>query len=101
MATRTRSLSRVLGERNVDTGCDNANETVVENIAAVVVSLGKDRGQVNSDIQSENNDVGASNDVVFVSTTKSDIAGAEYDDVVKWLSANRLIAKMIEADQLP
>jgi prepilin-type N-terminal cleavage/methylation domain-containing protein len=82
---------------NNDPGCDAVAQEVVTDVVAVLISQGKDQGGVVSDIQSENID----NDVVFVSTTRNDTVGAEYDDVVKWISPNRLYSKMIEADQLP
>lgn len=87
---------------NNDTACD-ANTDVVINVAAVVVSHGRDREIVladTSDIQSENLDNGI-NDTVFVSTSRSDAAGTEFDDVVKWISLNELFSAMIEAEQLP
>jgi len=76
---------------------------VVGNVAAVVISTGKDRNQVASNIQAENTDDfhDGTNNKVFIRTSRSDSAGAEYDDVVKWLSPNLLFTKMIEADQLP
>jgi hypothetical protein len=38
---------------------------------------------------------------VQIADTGREDAGAEFDDVVKWLSTNQLFSKMIEADQLP
>ena len=80
-----------------------AGNDVVVNVAAVLISLGKDRGNIASDIQNENLDDfdDGTNDKVFVYTTKTDVAGAEFDDVVKWISTTSLFSKMIEADQLP
>jgi prepilin-type N-terminal cleavage/methylation domain-containing protein len=84
------------------------SNTVASNVAAVIISTGKDKNvgiavPNNSTIQIENVDdfeVGT-NDRVFVSATRSDVAGSQFDDVVKWISTNQLFAKMIEADQLP
>jgi len=81
-----------------------ASNPVVSNVAAVVISLGKDFNQVgSSNIQTENFDNfhDGTLDKVYVSATRSDVNNAEYDDVVKWLSTNVLFSKMIAADQLP
>jgi hypothetical protein len=74
------------------------------NVAAVVISLGKDRGTITSNIQTENIDnfgAGVMVDKVFIFSTRSDANNAEFDDVIKWLSTNQLFSKMIEAGQLP
>jgi len=87
-----------------DLSCaDVSGGDVVTNVAAVIISTGKDRGTVASNIQAENTDdfQDGTNDKVYIYATRSDVAGAEYDDVVKWISTNVLFSKMIEADQLP
>lgn len=88
-----------------DIACTDAAATVAAGIPAVVLSLGKNGGTLppTSDIQIENTDNTADGitDIVFVKTTRSDTAGAEYDDIVKWISPNTLFSKMIEADKLP
>lgn len=86
----------------VDLTCD-AGELLVSGVAAVIVSTGKDIGQVASAIQNENIDDlhNGTNDKVYTRSTRSDVGGAEYDDLVKWISPNLLFSKMIEADQLP
>jgi prepilin-type N-terminal cleavage/methylation domain-containing protein len=87
-----------------DTSCAlvSANN-VVTNVAVVVISSGKDRGQVASNIQDENQDDfnDGTNDFVYTFSTNSDVSGAEYDDRVRWISTNVLYSKMIEAGQLP
>ncbi len=89
---------------DIDCGAANGGE-VVSNVAAVVISLGKsfDLGAGSSNIQRENFDDfhDGQNDKVYIKSTHSTVANAEYDDIVKWLSLNKLISKMIEADQLP
>jgi prepilin-type N-terminal cleavage/methylation domain-containing protein len=87
-----------------DLSCaDVSGGDVVTNVAAVIISTGKDRGTVGSNIQTENTDdfQNGTNDKVYIYATRSDVAGSEYDDVVKWISVNVLFSKMIEADQLP
>jgi len=87
-----------------DTNCAGVSaNNVVTNVAAVVISTGKDRGNVASNIQDENQDDFNSGiaDFVYVYSTNSDVSGAEYDDRVRWISPNVLYSKMIEAGQLP
>jgi len=72
----------------------------VANVAAVVVSLGKDfEIPATSNIQAENIDdfLAGTNDKVFILSPRRD----DYDDIVKWVSTNLLFSKMIEAGQLP
>jgi prepilin-type N-terminal cleavage/methylation domain-containing protein len=93
----------------LETTCkDVGSNQVTGGIAAVVISTGKDRNIAvnrtnNSAIQIENLDDfhDGTNDKLYVSSTRSDVVNAQYDDVVKWLSTNQLFTKMIEADQLP
>lgn len=82
---------------------DVSGNDVVLNVAAVVVSTGKDRGTILSNIQRENTDSfdDGKDDKVYIYSTRNDTPGSEYDDVVKWLSTNVLYSKMIEAGQLP
>jgi len=87
-----------------DTSCAGVSaNNVVTNVAAVVISSGKDRGLVASNIQNENRDDfnDGTNDFVYTFSTNSDVSGAEYDDRVRWISTNVLYSKMIEAGQLP
>ncbi len=87
------------GPGSADTDCPGANpavNTVAANVPAVIISLGKDRGGVTSNIQTENTDA----DVISVKTSRSDVSGAEYDDIVKWISPNILYSKMIAAGKL-
>lgn len=86
-----------------DTACDLSGTIIVNNAAAVIISTGKDIGQVASSIQTENLDDfhDGTNDRVYTFSTRSDVSGAEYDDGVRWISPNVLYSKMIEAGQLP
>jgi prepilin-type N-terminal cleavage/methylation domain-containing protein len=84
------------------TNCGAAAVTVADGIPAVVLSLGKN-GAIDpavSEIQLENTDNSAT-DTVFIKSTHSDVAGAEFDDIVKWIAPNTLYSKMIDAGQLP
>ncbi len=91
-----------------DTDClvgagTGAADTIAANVPAVVLSLGKDGGNVLSNIQIENTDntLNGTGDIVFVKSSRSDVVNAEYDDIVKWISPNILYSKMIDAGQLP
>jgi prepilin-type N-terminal cleavage/methylation domain-containing protein len=84
-----------------DLNCTAATSNpVISNVAAVVVSLGKNNDiPATSNIQAENlDDFGdGTNDKVYIFAPRSDT----YDDVVKWIPANLLFSRMIQADQLP
>jgi len=88
-----------------DVTCGGVASTIANGIPAVVLSLGKDRGLVlpQSNIQVENTDntLDGTTDIVFVKASRSDATGAEYDDIVKWISPNILYSKMIDAGRLP
>lgn len=87
-----------------DTTCAGVSaNNIITNAAAVVISSGKDIGQVASNIQDENRDDfdDGTNDFVYTSSTRNDVVGSEYDDLVRWISPNLLYTKMIEAGQLP
>ena len=84
-----------------DVNCTAAGSNqVAGNVAAVVISLGKDYEiPVTSNIQDENTDDfhNGTNDKVYIFTGRRD----DYDDVVKWISTNLLFSRMIAAEQLP
>lgn len=87
-----------------DNSCTDASSNdVITNVAVVVLSLGKDRGTIASNIQIENTDNfhDGQDDRVFVWAGRSDSGGAEFDDVVKWMSPILLFSRMIAAEQLP
>jgi len=93
--------SNVIGD---DDDCDDVTGTeVFGNIAVVLISTGKDRNNVTSNIQLENTDDfhDGTDDRVYIISTRSDVAGSEYDDVLRWISPNVLYSKMIEAGRLP
>ncbi len=78
-------------------------DDVVPNVAAVVLSLGKDRGAIASNIQRENTDDfdDGTKDKVFIYAPRNENAGTEFDDVIRWIPASLLFSKMIQAEQLP
>lgn len=88
-----------------DTACPVVTDTIVANAAVVIYSSGRDRASAAfaSNVQNENRDDfhNGTNDLVYTSTARSDVAGAQYDDRVRWISPNLLFTRMIQADQLP
>lgn len=89
-------------EANIDLEIeDGTGTTIAENVALVVFSRGPNRytGQAGAGrpSENENND----NDGIFRRATYSDSGNNIYDDVIEWVSANVLKAKMVEAGKLP
>jgi prepilin-type N-terminal cleavage/methylation domain-containing protein len=81
---------------------DGSGNNVAENVAFVVFSRGPNQyagnaGGGDRDSEDENND----GDGTFVNRTYSDNPGDIYDDVIDWMSANVLKAKLVEAGKLP
>ena len=69
-------------------------------VAAVIISLGRDREiPATSNIQAENIDDfnDGTDDRVYIYAPRSD----DYDDIVRWLPTNLLFSRMIPAEQLP
>ncbi len=94
------------------TACSGANVTLSAQSPLVIYSLGKDWTSFASADQLENvgNNLGGgasgasypvAADVVFVSRGRSDRNGAEFDDLVLWLSANSLYHSLVAAGRLP
>jgi len=86
----------------MDTTCADvtAGTTVIDNVAVVVISLGKDNVLPPvSAIQEENTDDfdNGLNDKVFIFSPRRD----DYDDIVKWIPRSLLFSRMIAAEQLP
>ena len=87
----------------VEANCTNDAQTMARNLPVVILSTGKNTDAdvaATSWIQRENLD-NSPNDRIFISVQFSDTAGAEFDDLVKWVTPNILYSKMIEAGQLP
>ncbi|HYH44027.1 MAG TPA: hypothetical protein VD867_18815, partial [Burkholderiales bacterium] len=80
---------------------DNAPVVIWSNGAnAASGGVGADEAQnphPNSDATPSN----GSSDRIFVSRTRTDIAGNEFDDIVTWLSVGNLVSRMVMGGQLP
>lgn len=94
------------------TACASSNVTLTAGAPLVVYSLGKDWSAFSSADEVEN--VGANlgggpsatiyriaSDVVFVSRSRSDLPGGEFDDQLLWMAPNRLYGRLVEAGHLP
>lgn len=94
------------------TACASAATTVTATAPVVVFSMGSDWATSGGADQSEN--VGATlgggpsgrnypvaGDAVFVHRTRSEAPGAEFNDVVTWLSENSVYNQMVRAGRLP
>lgn len=81
---------------------DDTGNDIAENVVFVVFSRGPNQysaaaGGGNRDSEDENNN----GDNRFVSRTFSDNPNDIYDDIIDWMSANVLKAKLVEAGKLP
>jgi len=71
---------------------------VATNITAIVVSHGNNWGSSSSADEAENTD---GDDAVFVDKAYSQSAGAEYDDMLIWISPHILKTMSVKAGILP
>ena len=78
---------------------------LASSVPVVVWSVGPNAatsgGTSIDELQNPNPTAGFSADRVFVSKTKSDGTGGEFDDVVSWIGTSSLFNRMIAAGQLP
>jgi prepilin-type N-terminal cleavage/methylation domain-containing protein len=87
-----------------------ASATLTTNAVAVIFSQGKDWSSYVSPAEQENAGEGTgavlgviypiATDRVFASKTRSSITGAEFDDIVLWISPNILYTQMLKTGQL-
>lgn len=86
------------------TACDLSFVTLAKGTAiAVIWSVGKngsDRVRTPSTDETRNLDDAATNRI-FISRTRSDVAGNEFDDLLIWISPNVLISRLAAAGVLP
>ncbi len=70
---------------------------VAQNIPALIWSMGKNWAAPASPDESENSD----GDAVFVSKIYSGLSGAEFDDLIVWVTPAILKTRMVNAGRLP
>lgn len=77
--------------------------TLTSNAPAVIWSVGANAatGGTSTDELQNPNPNGGSEDRIFVSKIRTDVAGAAFDDIVTWLSVGNLVSRMVMAGQLP
>lgn len=94
------------------TACATANATLADRAPAVMYSIGKDWASFSSADQLENTgstlgggpsgtNYAIASDDVFVRANRSALAGSEFDDLVIWIPANALFARLVQSGQLP
>ncbi len=94
------------------TACASPNVTLTAQAPVLVYSLGKDWSSFSSGDQLENVGTtlagGASGasysvaaDEVFVLRGKSELGGAEFDDILQWMAPNELYARLVDGGYLP
>lgn len=85
----------------MDADCSAVSGTsVIDNVAAVVISLGREFDlPPPTAIQEENTDDfhDGTNDKVYIYSPRKD----GYDDIVKWIPRSLLFSRMLDAEQLP
>jgi type II secretory pathway pseudopilin PulG len=79
--------------------------TLASSVPVVIWSVGANAGTTggtsNDEKQNPNPTAGFSADRIFVSRTKSDVVGSEFDDIVTWIGPPLLFSRLIAAGQLP
>jgi prepilin-type N-terminal cleavage/methylation domain-containing protein len=93
------------GDLDVQESVGEGSHKIAEDMAAVILSLGEEASKTlcsqaadPSPDQEENVDC---NNSIFVSSTRVEQAGNEFDDVVIWVSPSIIKLKLLEANILP
>lgn len=89
--------------------CGGGTVTLTSNAPAVIWSSGANAASGGANVDEAQNPhanglavpPNGSADRIFVSRARSDIAGAEFDDIVSWLSVGNLVSRMVMGGQLP
>jgi prepilin-type N-terminal cleavage/methylation domain-containing protein len=105
LADSALSLFHVCGSASgvvAGTSCGSAG-TLVSSAPVVVWSVGPNaaRGGASADEAENPNPNGGSADRMFVSRTRSDVEGREFDDQLQWVPMPVLVARMVAAGHLP
>jgi hypothetical protein len=84
------------------TNCGTA-PTLVSTTPVVVWSVGSNAtsGGVSADEAQNPNPNGGSEDRIFVSRVRNEVAGYEFDDIVTWIPMPLIVTRMVAAGQLP
>jgi len=91
------------GTGTTNTGCASAATTLTSNAVAVIWSLGANAATTGGAAphESHNAEFLPASNRTFVKRDLSKVAGAEYDDVVTWISPPMLFNRLLAAGQLP
>lgn len=86
------------------TNCNTA-VALASSVPVVIWSVGPNAattgGTSVDEAQNPNPTAGYSGDRIFVSKTRSNVAGSEFDDIVTWIGAATVFNRLIAAGQLP
>jgi prepilin-type N-terminal cleavage/methylation domain-containing protein len=85
-----------VGAADCGAGVPPAQVTLATNAAVVIWSVGP-RSAAASVHETEN----STDNRVFVSRTRSDVVGSEFDDIVTWIPMTLVISRMVAGGQLP
>jgi prepilin-type N-terminal cleavage/methylation domain-containing protein len=88
---------------NAGTNCGGA-VTLTHNAPVVIWSNGANAGAtggLSTDEAQNPNPRGGTADRIFVSHPRTDTTGAEFDDIVTWISVGSLVSRMVLAGTLP
>lgn len=80
------------------TDCGAATNKITSAAVAVIWSLGPNAATGGTSVHESKN---LDNDTVFVNRPRSDISGAEFDDILTWVPVTVLISRMVAVGQLP
>jgi prepilin-type N-terminal cleavage/methylation domain-containing protein len=102
MATTLLSVCNT-GTGTTDTACASAAATLTSNAVAVIWSLGPNAATSGGATphESHNAETLANSNRTFVKRDLSKATGAEFDDIVTWISPPMLFNRLIAAGQLP
>jgi len=85
------------------TACAPASTTLVSNAVAVIWSVGANAATTGgtSAVEAQNVKALATADRIFIKRDRSSVTGAEFDDIVTWISPPMLFNRLLAAGQLP
>jgi prepilin-type N-terminal cleavage/methylation domain-containing protein len=91
------------GAGATSTACGAGTVTLTSNAPVAIWSSGPNAptGGTSTDEAQNPNWNGGSADRIFVMRTRSGAAGAEFDDIVTWISPSTMFSRLIAAGQLP
>ena len=91
-----------VGDIDIKTDAGSASIDVAEDVAAIVISHGRDFFESSfSTHQDENNDFDTDNIFVSREFSRNYTGGLDFDDIIIWISPNILKNNLVNAEKLP